>query len=551
MYYCLSGGQRWLQGGRRAVVAGWQWALGWVQRALGFLRVPLEWLSWEQCVSCRFVSAASGDQAVPRARPSCARCGAFSLAVNLVWLLCSEEPFLTFMANKEILFLVRTDRAGVHKVESHGKGTNSAGWGTAGPGAAPLPPPGGALQQRPHSEVTPTPPLSPPRGPPWRGRKRRAPPVGCHDGRDRRPAPPLPPPPWVTSQRAYERRLPPPDPLFAQRAAGGAGSSAPSSLFLFRRQRRRGAGGRPVGTMRAARGRPCNGARWCWGCCCWGWGCTRCWRCSPRWRPASACASASRSPSRRVPPPSALPAPRGRCPAGAPRIGVRCGAAAARRGAMSTRRATAPRSPRSCGPGCATPPAVCSPSATTATCSTPSPATSSTPCTAAAAGPTATTREWGVGRRAGLWERPFGGGGGARPLPVGSASAAPKRRLRVPGAPQGRSAPPCAAHAHTCRGLSCRPTRTSRGTTWGRLLSSWNASPDFPIASAPWRSAGRRAWRSALVLQFESEHQRCLRELLADADRCTGYPSGELPTYFSFIPTFVSGQNTHRPTGNR
>lgn len=60
-------------------------------------------------------------------RPSCARCGAFSLAVNLVWLLCSEEPFLTFMANKEILFLVRTDRAGVHKVESHGKGTNSAG----------------------------------------------------------------------------------------------------------------------------------------------------------------------------------------------------------------------------------------------------------------------------------------------------------------------------------------------------------------------------------------------------------------------------------------
>lgn len=90
-----------------------------------------------------------------------------------------------------------------------------------------------------------------------------------------------------------------------------------------------------------------------------------------------------------------------------------------------------------------------------------------------------------------------------------------------------------------------------RGTTWGRLLSSWSASPDFPIASAPWRSAGRRAWRSALVLQFESEHQRCLRELLADADRCTGYPSGELPTYFSFIPTFVSGQNTHRPTGNR
>lgn len=192
--YCFSGGQRWLQGGRGAVVAGWQWALGWVQRALGFLRVPLEWLSWEQCVSCRWVSAASGDQAVPRARPSCARCGAFSLAVNLVWLLCSEEPFLTFMANKKILFLVRTDRAGVHKVESHGKGTNSAGWGTAGPGAAPLPPPGGALQQRPHSEVTPTPPLSPPRGPPWRGRKRRAPPVGCHDCRGRRPAPPLPPP---------------------------------------------------------------------------------------------------------------------------------------------------------------------------------------------------------------------------------------------------------------------------------------------------------------------------------------------------------------------
>lgn len=96
------GGQQWLQGGRGAVSAG--------------LSAVSSWLPW-----C-FFGLALGQCC--DGGPSCACCGASCLAVNLLQLLCSEEPFLIVMANKEIL-LVRTDLgAAVRKAENHGEGTN-------------------------------------------------------------------------------------------------------------------------------------------------------------------------------------------------------------------------------------------------------------------------------------------------------------------------------------------------------------------------------------------------------------------------------------------
>lgn len=146
------------------------------------------------------------------------------------------------------------------------------------------------------------------------------------------------------------------------------------------------------------------------------------------------------------------------------------------------------------------------------------------------------------------------GGPGRAPRWGGSESVRPlcsERRLRVPGAARQR------------RSLSARPVPTPallRGSgllsdpnlSWhtasGRRLSPRSASPDFASRG----SALELCWPCCLTpdscfMQLKSEHQRCLRKLLANADRCTGYPSGELPEHLGFIPTFMSGQNTRCP----
>lgn len=154
---------------------------------------------------------------------------------------------------------------------------------------------------------------------------------------------------------------------------------------------------------------------------------------------------------------------------------------------MSTRGVTAPRSPRSCGHGCATPPAVCSPSATTATCSTPSPATSSTPCTAAAAGPTATTREWGWGGRAGLRD-------GGAPSRFGlCAPSSVSAFLEQPGSAAPSLRGPC-RRPPFCGAPSRCPTRAFHGTR-RRAVASHPEAPRLTSrrVAAPWSSAGRAA----------------------------------------------------------
>lgn len=146
------------------------------------------------------------------------------------------------------------------------------------------------------------------------------------------------------------------------------------------------------------------------------------------------------------------------------------------------------------------------------------------------------------------------GGPGRAPRWGGSGSVRPlcsEQRLRVPGAARQRpslSARPVPTPALLRGSVPLSDPSLSWHTASGRRLSPRSSSPDFASRG----SALELCWPCCLTpdscfMQLKSEHQRCLRKLLANADRCTGYPSGELPEHLGFIPTFMSGQNTRCP----